>query len=376
MSIKRAVVMALCAVLIALCIYQAYQAPALLQYVMPAPALPGKEAKVTPMEQALERLRSLTESWEGIISATAVTGEAAGVAMTGTRTATARLTGEYGSGAALPARLLRFGRNFYPEELRRGDKVAILDEQLAIALFRVGDPIGREVEIGGETYTVVGVARHARQAGDQEAYGACVPLLALKNAEMATLTFWAKPVAGAGAQSKFKADMTAFDAKGCLYSLGKERFRAVLPAWLMATTVGLLLLLALFRAYGWMVKGLYRNYQERLEHRFAVQMTPRLIAYALLGAWVLAGLLALCYGWAQLALMPVTAFPEWVPAVPVEVSEIMNTYWQNVRELGRASELRSREVMTLRMWRMILRPLCLLEGALAIHTLGRMRKRT
>lgn len=383
MSIKRGLALLICVSLIGLCAWHILQVPPLLQYVTAAPeaaeesADEAQKTAQSALEQTLLRLETLAEGWTGIVSSYAVTADAAEVtfAGAGAKTVSAHLTGEYGSAAARPARLLSAGRNFYPEELKNGAAVMILDEQLAIALFRVGDPVGRTVTMGEKDFTVVGVARHTRGAGEMEPYGAYVPMLALKAVQMETLTVWGVPIKGAGALSKFASDMQGFAPRGNLYSLSKERFRALLPAWLLAAAVGLMLLLAAYRAYGRLALRLAADYRQRLQSCFAVQLLPRLAAYCLLGAAALAALLALSYAWAQLLLMPVKAFPEWVPAVPVEVSEIMATYWQNVNDSCRAVEYRSQEVLSLRMGRMILRVLCLAAGALAVHSLGMARGR-
>ena len=381
MSIKRGLVLLICALLIGLCVWHILQVPPFLQYVMAAPAAAtaddaggeGKKPTQSPMMQTLQRLKTLSESWTGIVEAYAVTSDAARVLLSGIKEVEAHLTGEYGSAEALPQRLLLAGRNFYAEELKNGADVIILDEQLAIALFRVGDPVGRAVTLNGRSFTVVGIARHKRAAGAMEAYGAYVPLLALQDASMETMTVWGVPVKGAGALSKFKADMQTFAPQGNLYSLGKERFRALLPVWLLATVAGLLLLLAGYRVYARFVMRLVSDYRMRLQSRFAVQLAPRMTAYLLLGVAALAGLLALSYAWAQLMLMPVSAFPEWVPAVPVEVNEILSTYWKNVQETCRAVEYRSELVLSLRMGRGILRILCLVAGAVCVHTFGVLR---
>ena len=372
MSIKRGILLAVCLALIALCCFQVMRVPSLLQYVIAAPA-PASQGE-NPLAECLRALEDVQAGWEGIVSASAVTGNASRQMLeaVGAGQTEAALTGEYGSPLALPERLYTAGRGFYEEELAGGAPVMILDEQLAIALFRVGDPVGRQVRLGKITYTVVGIARHARAAGDLEAYGAYVPLLSLTEYPLETLTVWAKPVPGSGALAKFRADMAIYAPSGCLYSLSQERERALLPAWLLATVCGLLLLLALCRAFARAVLALRADFLNRLRHRFAAQMAPRLIAYTLLGALMLLALLAAFYGWAQLLLRPVRAFPEWVPAVPVEVSDIMSTYWKNISTLGRLTELRTPQVLTLRMWRHLLRIPCLLAGAVAIHTFGKI----
>ena len=177
MSIKRLMVLGVCAVLIALGVYQVQKVEPLLQYTLLAPQVSEQttESEDRQESETLQMLRSLQDvssAWNGILSHYAVTTERAFVRLEGKggAAATASLSGEYGSSHALPLRLMSSGRNFYEEELAQGAHVIVLDEQLAIALFRVGDPIGRTVVLEDTEYTVVGVARHTRGAGEQEEY--------------------------------------------------------------------------------------------------------------------------------------------------------------------------------------------------------------
>ena len=53
---------------------------------------------------------------------------------------------------------IKLGRGFTAAEYSAAKKVAILDEKAVTALFGHGDPVGKVVEIGGEPFTVIGVA--------------------------------------------------------------------------------------------------------------------------------------------------------------------------------------------------------------------------
>ena len=74
--------------------------------------------------------------------------------------ASAELTTVYGALHTLVPGVLLSGRLLYQEEVDAGAKVAVLDEGLAIALFRQGDPV---------------VAGEQRQASGVEAALACLP---------------------------------------------------------------------------------------------------------------------------------------------------------------------------------------------------------
>ena len=52
---------------------------------------------------------------------------------------------------------LRSGRSFSPQEERRRAKVCLLGSNIAESLFPLTDPIGKQVEMGGAIYTVLGV---------------------------------------------------------------------------------------------------------------------------------------------------------------------------------------------------------------------------
>lgn len=377
MSIKRLIALALCALLAVLCCWKIQKTPNLYQYVISAPPAATEEAQESETGALLDSLSQLSENWAGIVSSCAVTSHTSQVLMQGVggKTATARLTGQYGSPNALPDQLLASGRRFYDHELENGAAVILLDEKLAVALFRIGDPLGRSVMIGGQEFTVVGILKHTRGAGDQEAYGAYVPLTALSSQQAETLTVWARGVEGAGALSQFKADMRIWQAGGSLYDLYQEKARALLPAWLGACVCVMLLAISAFRGVGRLALRLYRGCRERLEHRFAVQLLPHFMGCVLLCLLALSGALLIFYGWAQLVLTMVYIFPEWIPAVPVEISDILTTWWQNAETLGGVIEWRTREVISLRRLSALLRLPSLAFTLLFVHTHGKLQKK-
>lgn len=379
MWIKR-ITLLLCALSIALLVFCVQQTEPFLQYVISAPVIsPGADEK-TPESTLLPLLNTLSlyeESWQGVVSGTSMTVDKAFVSLQGVGGAavTAHLTGEYGAADALPFRRLTAGRHFYPEELTQGAPVILLNEKLALALFRVSDPIGRSVLIDGQSYTVIGIIRQTRQAGQQEECCACVPLKALdaQNLQMQTLTVWAVPIQGAGAAAQLKNDLSAWQAGGTFYNLSKERSRALLPAWLAAVICGLLLIISAFSVFKRLILFLASDYRTRLSHAFAIQLIPRLLLCIFLGSSALAALLLLFYIWAQLALSMVYVFPEWIPAVPVEISDILTAWWNIVQESAAGIELRTQEVMTLRMLRILLRLPCIAFTLLFTHIHGAHR---
>ena len=369
MWIKRGIALALCAVVIGLCCVQVLKVDTGMQYLILSPTEPAQDPeKPTPTElsKLIDKLKAAAADWSGIISCWALSSQNETVSLSGknAQNTSARLVGVYGNQAALPGQLARFGRTFYEEELAHGDKVILLSEALAIALFRAGDPVDRIVTIGETEYRVIGILRGGRTPGDHDEYTAWVPLLALDQAQFqtTTLTVSARSLPGAGAASQFKTDMNVWHAGGDLYLLSKERQRALLPARLLAAVMGFAVMLRLMTLYRRWAASLYRDYRRRLESQFAVQLLPRLLGY---GAMLLAAFgvwLAAMYFLVQFMLQPVYVFPEWVPAVPVEISEILKTFWQNQASATRIVELRTPELLTLRFYRSALTAVSVLAG--------------
>ena len=128
----------------------------------------------------------------------------------------------------------------------------------------------------------------------------------------------------------------------------------------LLTACGLCVLGALMREYKRLALRLLDDYRQRLKRCFAVQLAPRLAAYIVLTLLCGAGVLAALYGLVQFALAPVYIFPEWVPAVPVEIGEIIKTFWSNQTAANRAVSLRTPEALTLTFYRHALLGLCTL----------------
>lgn len=92
------------------------------------------------------------------------------------------------------------GRLLYPDECIYGERMALVDEQLAVALFQYAEPLGEEIEVAGQRYRIVGVIKAGKRVGDQMDYSLYVPLRSLEetNVSLTALVYEARPVQGAG----------------------------------------------------------------------------------------------------------------------------------------------------------------------------------
>lgn len=130
----------------------------------------------------------------------------------GESSAAARLLGidaDYGSVEPFS---LYTGRYFYPDEYTYGEKVVLLDEQLAVALFQYAEPLSEEIQIAGEKYRVIGIVRDHKRVGDQEEYSLYVPYRSLVSSTqvMSCVIFEGKPVKGAGGWPPSRARPSGF----------------------------------------------------------------------------------------------------------------------------------------------------------------------
>ncbi len=356
-SKSRLALLVALALALAFCAYSVRQEGDELQYLIAAPAPPAEKQQDEDGEETqppekpelvklLEKLEGLAEDWQSAISRYTVYGVLPGAQLTADSGASssARLTGAHG---AQDAPLIT-GRRIYPDEMTRGDAVMLLGEQLALALFRVGDPLDRIVTFNNTQYRVVGILRDARGAGDGEQNKAVVPLLSLTKVQLSALMVSALPVGGSGANAAFKAAMDAWQPGGDLYSLQKEKTRALLPVRALACVIVMLLCYRLGKRLFALAKRAFLRLKERLRDVYASKLVPKaallLLAFAAgFAALIFVGAKAL-----EFFIDPVYTFPEWVPAVPVEWTEIAKTFWQNREDGARLVQLRSPEMLRLR----------------------------
>ena len=315
-----------------------------LQYLIQAPApeasgggsesdegqaepMPNKEI----MDQA-EQLDSVMEGLSGNVSAYTLTGivdqQSFQSDIGNGAQGRLELLGE--NAFAVRPKYLRYGRLFFPEELKNGTDVILLDEQLALQLFNIGDPLERTVTVSGKDYRVIGIVRHQKQVGDLNDAGAYIPLASVTSMELTVdaLMVTATPIAGTGASVAFKSAMDGWKSGGTMIDLGKESMGAKLWIRLLLFLCGMTLTLRAVRFLNRRVHDVLRDNGERLKSSYAIRLMPRFTGQALvlgLGYLLCAGAAAVLM---QYLIEPVYTFPEWIPAVLVEWEEIANAFWK------------------------------------------------
>lgn len=344
MSIKRLgmiILLALCAGAI---LMSAEKTPEIFEYNVLSPKVESPEPaasdeqgrdeqttggeKMTALEEMLTGLQRSMEELGSVTSSYGVVAYAPNTMLTGTAGGEALVKGQWGS-KLHPDSVLLEGRQLYIEEIEMGAYSAVIDEKLAIALYRVGNPVGRTLTISGVDFTVVGVTRGGRTLGDREASRVLVPLKALDKAGVQTkmLSVVMKPKSGSGAYAALSQAMSDWYSGGDFYSMSKEAYRVSLPLRLTLCVLGAMAVAVTLKLSGRATRAIFAGGKRKLESRYAVNILPELflrgltifVMYALNTAAIALIL--------QAALAPVYIFPEWVPGNLVDPVKIIETFW-------------------------------------------------
>lgn len=311
-----------------------------------------------PIADAVKRLKNMADEWDTTTMEYWTVGgvkESVGIAsdrgLYNEKTARLELMGE--NGLLLHPLLAREGRLFYPEELEKGSKVALLDEQLALEIFKIPDPIGKNVFINGMTYRVIGVVRHSKQVGDYAEYGAYVPLMSIigESVQLDALMVEAAPKPGLGANVSFQKIAEQWGnwsaSGGSFYDLGKESMGARLWLRVLLFIAGMTLCLRLIHWLNGRVSYYNKRYRQQLQRKYAIALMPELTGAILLfifGYGIAIGLMGTLMYY---ILQPVYTFPEWIPEILVEWDNIAEAFW-NVWQLPAVMmKLRSPEILRL-----------------------------
>lgn len=352
-----------------------------LQYVLPPPRpleqgqTEGEVKPNQPIADWHQRLVDLSEEWDTTMQAWTLGGvvEQASFSTEGA-SAQGRLDLMGEDGLLLQPEYLLHGRLFYPEELASGAPLALLDEQLALALFRVADAVDRQVTIGGSSYRVIGVVRHTKQVGDYMDYGAVIPLNSIidQPMELDALLVEAAPMPGMGASVSFRTVCSTWQTGGTFIDLGKESMAATLWLRVLIFLIGMTCVLHLVTWLNSRVRGYHQHYQVQLQQRYAVQLLPQLLGTILLFVLGYAVSALLLAGLMNYIIQPVYTFPEWIPAVLVEWQDMADAFWKVWQTSATLRELRTPELLRLRYFTLLIQGCSAAAGVLLALRVSRM----
>ena len=265
---------------------------------------------------------------------------------------------------------LTAGRRLTETELKLGDKVAMVDEQLAFQLFGSELPEDAKATIDGVEYAVVGAYRHRRSVGEAARYSAYVPLLSANQNARDELLFIAVPVANTGARTMFESTMRAnWEQDGCFISIGKEALRQRMIVRMLLLVFGLSVIFRLMRRMNGAAARSWTRFQERLRWNYFRTAAPSLMAFLGICLIGYGALLALLYALAAFSIQPLYTFTEWVPENVVEWSSLKAVFWSLAGDSARLVRVGTRELRIVEFWGKILRwgTLGALYGALLLR---------
>ena len=265
---------------------------------------------------------------------------------------------------------LTAGRRLTETELKLGDKVAMVDEQLAFQLFGSELPEDAKATIDGVEYAVVGAYRHRRSVGEAAQYSAYVPLLSANQNARDELLFIAVPIANTGARTMFESTMRAnWEQGGSFISIGKEALRQRMIARMLLLVFGLSVIFRLMRRMNGAAARSWTRFQERLRWNYFRTAAPSLMAFLGICLIGYGALLALLYALAAFSIQPLYTFTEWVPENVVEWSSLKAVFWSLAGDSAKLVRVGTRELRIVEFWGKILRwgTLGALYGALLLR---------
>ena len=265
---------------------------------------------------------------------------------------------------------LTAGRRLTETELKLGDKVAMVDEQLAFQLFGSELPEDAKATIDGVEYAVVGAYRHRRSVGEAAQYSAYVPLLSANQNARDELLFIAVPVANTGARTMFESTMRAnWEQDGSFISIGKEALRQRMIVRMLLLVFGLSVIFRLMRRMNGAAARSWTRFQEKLRWNYFRTAAPSLMAFLGICLIGYGALLALLYALAAFSIQPLYTFTEWVPENVVEWSSLKAVFWNLAGDSAKLVRVGTRELRIVEFWGKILRwgTLGALYGALLLR---------
>lgn len=244
------------------------------------------------------------------------------------------------------------GRWMDNRELEAGRQLAVLDEELAFALFGSEEAIGQEIQFAGEAYKVIGVAAHSRSVGEPEQYGAYIPLRAAsaQGMQLETLTMYALPSAAAGVDQSYTSVMGQLWGEGSFYNLRKQVVGATVLPRLMAFAFGMAIVLRLARLLRRLGSYFIAQLRELNRHMYLGRLLPRAVWRFGLLAICAAALLLITYGLFSFAIDPVYSFTEWVPESLVEFSAIRAVFWNLAESAARPVVVQTPSAARIALW--------------------------
>lgn len=218
------------------------------------------------------------------------------------------------------------GRLISPYDISNAQQVMLVSSRAAIRMFQSESPVGKDVVFGEKLYRVIGVVEGGKRIGETDECVAYVPITTTDKIKMDTLEISAKDT-GTLSAAVFENTLTAWNGGGTFYRFEKLK----MGAWIPLRWVLVLLAMKLMMGCGAGILRFGKNsacaIRERLKHDYMGKVIPETLSRCVLGAMICAVFAGMAYGIALAASQPLYVFGEWVPSVFVDLSSILETFW-------------------------------------------------
>lgn len=197
----------------------------LIEYVMaPGTALPSadEETQSNLLTAMLEEVR--TSMPESLISAYMLK-QGCPIARDADRQTTGSIYGIADGWFDVYHRTLLNGRLLGAQDIRSGNRLAVINTSLAYALWGDYDILGSTFQLGAEEFTVIGVVTHDQQPGQMDR---CEVYIPLQSAFDIGLEADIQVISSANVSiNRFEAVIKRFTSVGSLYLLQNEKARSI-----------------------------------------------------------------------------------------------------------------------------------------------------
>ena len=236
-----------------------------------------------------------------------------------------------------------------------GQRMIVLDSDLAFKLFGDRDPLGEQVDLNGEKFEIIGLAKHRRRLGETQLYAAWIPL-GSDDAQPCDLMV-ASALSGidGGVMTLFGTAAGNAFGEGTLIGLRKEAMRATMILRIIALAVALKLLVWWLGFLKRLGQAWLQEYRERIRTRYFRQVMGFAALRVLAMLALFSATLAVCWKLMNFFVEPVLVFVEWVPEVLVSFGSIKGRFWELVNAASKPVSYVTAELAEVKFWSAILR---------------------
>ena len=257
---------------------------------------------------------------------------------------------------------------FTQTDYEKGNRVAVLDEKLAFQLFPTDEPVGAQLQIGENWYTIIGVVRADTSAGDADPDTGriYIPLNTAAADRIQAHYVLMECREGGDGEKRALQDVAAdvMENDGSYWDTDKEVMRATMLVRLLLIAFALYLLAICLKIWNRRTVSLITGWNEEVRHRYFKTMAAKVVGLSCAQLLGYAALAAAAFGILRLLIAPMYVFTEWIPEVIVEWSKISQRLTELLRTAAQTARYQTRQIAAIRLYGALTRwgVICLLTG--------------